>query len=154
MLSSQQTTTLWPGMQLEITQDNEVVRSETPEPHPSWKFVDGAGHGHFYGETERRYPTLEWVVLPCTMGHGPECTAEGYYRCPLCHERISPRVRTPVPVVIPGPARYRLTYVTARVQTVYEFGHDRFQELQVAVLKAVQEELASCIRERTFTSGE
>jgi len=76
----------WPDITLEVIRDHETI-DVGRVPDPDWRMVDAAGHGHFYDDG---YPTLEWEGLPCTMGHGDDCDAEGFYRCPMCWEEIQP----------------------------------------------------------------
>lgn len=142
--------TLWPGYALAVDQPVEVVESNMPEPDPEWRFVDSHGHGHFYDPKAKTWPTLEWVILPCTMGHGDDCEAEGFYRCPLCNEQISPGTRPPRPVTIRGPVTYRLTVTKGESITSYAFGPEQFNELTEAIGSAVEEKLADYVTDRAF----
>lgn len=149
-MNTEQTIRFWPGMELTIDQQNQVVESNRPVPDPSWRYVDQHGHGHFYDEKAREFPTLEWVVLPCTMGHGDECTSEGYYKCPLCDEEISPGTVMPRPQIIQGPVTYTLAVEDARGTTTYRFGPEQWSAVQSAVEREVTDVLAEYAVERTW----
>ncbi len=105
-----------------ITAEQEMIpiSMSGPVADTSWQHLDAAGHGHFWQDG---YPTLEWVRVPCTMGHDHDCDAEGYYRCPNCGEVIIPG--TVSPDLIPtrherGPLRVTLVHDDGQQRRVYK----------------------------------
>lgn len=135
-------TVVWPGYELELDAPGEWVTFDRPELDPTWRVVDANGHGHFY---EDGYPTLEWMGLPCTMGHDEDCDVEGYYACRLCRVKVEPGTRMPEPAYVAGSPTYYLTAQGPSGQTVrYVFGKDQMVALQAAVALAVQDTLAEC----------
>ncbi len=133
-------------------QDMIPVRSNLPRADERWTFIDDAGHGHFYG---KGYPTLFWVSQPCSMGHGSDCTSEGYWECPHCHEEITPGTLPPLDVeYIAGPRSARVEYANGREQRTYVVDsaaeYDLLKSDPVAGIQLVQQ------REpvnRTWVSG-
>lgn len=102
--------------------DQEMI-TLPPDPRPvpdeSWRFMDAARHGHFWRGGS--YPTLEWVQLPCTMGHDDDCDSEGFYRCPHCDEAISPGMKpgSLFSQSIAGPIQVTATYTGSRETRMY-----------------------------------
>jgi hypothetical protein len=132
---------LWPGMELEMTRRGEWVDTASSEPDPRWTFIDDAGHGHVFHDG---YPTLRWVVVPCTLGHGDTCSSEGFYVCKVCDERIVPSERQALPQFVPGPVDYRLTARRGSMRITYRFGEAEWERLNTAVEDAVHGTLKGC----------
>lgn len=136
---------MYSTMELSVHQDHQTVTSDLPEPDPEWRFVDAAGHGHF--RSDDGYPTLEWVTLPCTMGHD-DCDAEGSYRCLLCDEEIRPATRRVSPVTIPGIKTFTLKIHDANGgHSTYVFDEEQWQKAEAAATAAIKETLKDCITE-------
>lgn len=76
------------GVEMQITPRQETL----PEGYVAavdWRFVDSAGHGHFYDpEAANHYPTLTHKQRYCTI-HA-DCDGEGYWECKLCGEEVAP----------------------------------------------------------------
>lgn len=104
---------------IDVEQEMIEVRSEALVRDERWTFIDAAGHGHFAGEDD--YPTLRWVALPCTMGHGEDCDGEGHYECPLCSQKIMPGLRPPAALVnlVPGRLYMKLIFDDGRSRREY-----------------------------------
>jgi hypothetical protein len=94
---------------IEVCREMHEVYSNSPTPAKDWRFIDAAGHGHFWQDG---YPTLRWASVPCTMGHGDDCDAEGWWECRLCAEHISPGMKPPsmFPKMIAGLTTASLFY--------------------------------------------
>lgn len=143
----------WPGIILETTYTGEWSYVDgLRELDPTWQYIDANGHAHLVVRGD--LPTLEWVPEPCTMGHGPDCTTEGYYVCRVCRVRQQPGTRPAQPSYEPGPTIYRLTIPasdgTSGVETVYEFGDDEWDQLRARFETAAAEVLGDRIVERTM----
>jgi hypothetical protein len=76
----------------------------TQVPDPDWRFIDKAGHGHFWKKD--KLPTLKWVVTGKTWvgdeydGYEIEL---GEYQCKNCGEAVEPKKRSEYgPTSIPG----------------------------------------------------
>jgi hypothetical protein len=136
---------LWPGIELSVDRGGEMVHSGIPEADPDWRFVDPNGHGHF--RQGNKYPTLRWVALPCSMGHGDECTSEGYYECTICSKVIHPGTRTPEPRWIPGVTTFTLKCVDDDGTTTYVFGETQWAELREAMRATVASTLTPYMTE-------
>lgn len=145
---------LWPGHELTVENDGQYVHTDMPGPDPDWHFIDAKGHGHFYMRgAEDGYPTLEWVSLPCTMGHDEDCTSEGYYECRICAERIEPGSKMQPPVWVDGLVTYRLKVAGQNGITTYVFGPQQWEAVQQAIALAVSTTLADFVSEVTYGGG-
>jgi hypothetical protein len=145
--------TMLPGFELEVDERGEWIHFDRPVLDEKWRFVDEQGHGHFYDETAREYPTLRWVELPCAMGRGDDCTSEGYYECRLCAERIQPGTRNAEPQYIRGPRTYRLTVRDGDVVRTYSFGPDQYEALRSVVIAATHGALSDFLTSMEMRSG-
>lgn len=85
---------LLPGVEIHATA-RTVEMAPHNEPDPSWRFVDEAGHGHFYGTEKDPYPTLAYSHHhDCSYSdHDEDCAGTGYYACSQCGEEIVPGTR-------------------------------------------------------------
>ena len=88
-------------------------------PDEKWRFVDAAGHGHFWETGEEKtfwLPTLEWVVTGTEwVGEGSDAEEikVGEYRCKTCGEVIEPKHRTYYgPRTIPGLETFHVRLMT------------------------------------------
>jgi hypothetical protein len=131
-------TYMWPGFELTVDSDGEVVESNLLVADRDWKFVDGAGHGHLWQDG---YPTLNRVEPGCDMGHGDDCPGEVYYVCPLCGEVVKPHLTNAPPTWVANPPRYTLKLVERRSTEVWRFGPDRYEALDDAVRAAIRDAL-------------
>ncbi len=132
----------WPQMNFSMEADGQWVDSITPVSDPAWRFVDTAGHGHFYGSKSDPYPTLEWVSLPCSMGHD-DCDSEGHYRCRTCLATITPGTKMPGRVWVAGMTTCRLTVSDDDgTTTVYMFGPEKWEQTKQAARAAIDGVLA------------
>lgn len=143
----------WPMINVEQEWTDVTTISEFD---PEWRFVDGAGHGHFYG-SEGETPTLRWVVdrdLVNVDSDDEEMPESGHYECPHCGEEISPQSRMGNRRQIPGVKHYMMTIRDGDESViVYKFGEAQFEELCVAVASAVDATLGDyCVqRSPAFT---
>lgn len=145
-------TMAWPGYHLAVTNHGRWVDPGI-EPNPDWRYVDSLGHGHFYRPTTTPdnvdrpgpYPTLEWIVEPCTMGHDDDCQSEGHWECRECRETISPKTREAAPVWIPGAEEYELTVDLPSERIVYLFGRSQWDTVQSAIRAAVLDTLTDAV---------
>lgn len=144
---------LWPGYELTVENDGQWVHTDMPGPDPDWRFVDAQGHGHFYKDKDGAYPTLTWVSVPCTMGHGDDCDAEGWYECRLCAERIQPGTKAQPPAWVSGVITYRLRVADGGRWTSYVFGGQQWDAVQVAVRQAVSATLGDFVDEVSYGGG-
>jgi hypothetical protein len=130
-------------MNVEMIRSGEMVRSMLPEPDPSWRLIDEAGHGHFAtADPAEPYPTLRWISDGCAdPSHGPDCGGAGHYECPLCEQSISPKTRAAADRWIPGPFSYRLTLIrhegSREERTLWEISAENFRGLQGAVADTI-----------------
>lgn len=125
-MTNTQTVVMWPGFEVTFEQEGEWVTTATPERDPDWKYVDSAGHGHFYA-ADGLLPTLKWNARPCSMGHGDDCDSEGTWNCRLCDEEIHPGTRPARPVYIPGPRRITCTVTQGSTTTVYAMPQEAWE---------------------------
>lgn len=139
---------VWPGFELEVEEQGQWVEVGMVLD-PDWRHVDAAGHGHFYDSTAKGYPTLRWVSQPCTMGHGDDCEAEGYYECSTCAEQVAPGTRWGGQTYIPGLVTYRLTVHGDGIKSTYVFGRQQWEAVDAAVRDAVQDVLAAHLAEQS-----
>lgn len=109
---------IWPGFEAVFENEGRWVEAGMPERDPDWKFVDAAGHGHFYA-ADGSLPTLKWNQQSCTMGHGEDCDAEGTWHCGLCGEEIQPGTRPAKPIYVAGRSRITCTVQYGHTSTVY-----------------------------------
>ncbi len=124
---------LWPGYELKIDQQSELVWTDLPAADERWTFVDQQGHGHFWKDG---YPTLTWVSEPCTMGHD-DCDAEGHYECKACSEAIRPGTRQADPIRVNGMRSIELTVTEPNRTRRYALTDDLWSALDEAVRQAV-----------------
>lgn len=131
---------LWPGYELNVDQQSEMVWTDLPQSDEHWTFVDAEGHGHFWqrGASKRddHYPTLRWIVEPCTMGHD-DCDGEGHYECVICGEEIRPGTRPADPIRIDGLRSITLTVTEPGRIRVYALTDDLWATLDAGVREAV-----------------
>lgn len=67
------------------------VTTTGPEPVRDWRYVDAAGHGHYYAPG---YPTLTHVVDEWAADDdGEEYPVRTHMECPHCGEHITPETR-------------------------------------------------------------
>lgn len=135
----QTSTLIWPGFELEIDRPGEFVYSDLPAADERWTFVDQEGHGHFW--KDKGYPTLTWVVEPCTMGHD-DCDGEGHYECSICGEEIRPGTRTADPIWIAGAVSYTLKVMGDGMVRTYALTEREVSALTDAVSSSVEGLLA------------
>lgn len=140
---------LTPEIAVYAQQDSQVVESNIPVIDRKWTFVDSAGHGHFVDGPN--IPTARWHSLPCSMGHGDDCTAEGFWECRSCGETIVPGTVMPDPVVIHGPTRFTVVLVTEDrnllVEETYVCEAERFYKMMTAVKETMRSELKDRLHE-------
>lgn len=88
-----------------------MLMSPCKVPDPDWRYVDKAGHGHFWKKTA--LPTLKWVVTGKTWigdEYGGEEIELGEFRCKLCDEVIEPGKKLKHPEPLMGPVNFRVTF--------------------------------------------
>ena len=93
------------GPSLRVEVDRIDATTWGPERDPQWRFVDGAGHGHFY---DKGYPTLHEVTETMVdPDAGDEWQAHVRWECPHCGEEIRPgRIQSMERTTVPGMKRY------------------------------------------------
>lgn len=133
--------TLPSGVTVDYEQDYE--QAEAWMPDKAWSHIDANGHGHFHYREDDRYPTLEWVPEPCTMGHGDDCTSEGAYRCRQCGERVEPGRKWEIHQ-IPTMARYTLTVDYGNATETYVLTADDMNQLDVSLKRLIRSTLVDC----------
>ena len=91
----------------ELHQDRiEILSLDAPSvPDLDWRYVDAAGHGHFYAE-DGSLPTLDLRAEPRVYddGYGGVDEWEStIWVCPECDEHVVPaRMASPTPTSVPG----------------------------------------------------
>lgn len=122
---------------LSVNQDFELIYSMAPRPNPNWRYVDKAGHEHYYDEKSGQYPTLQLII-----DEARECDCEfcwhedepyeyivaSHYECPLCKEVVVPS-ETTLPFQIPGPRTGTLRGIKDGVRLTVEIPEDLLDEL-------------------------
>ena len=102
------------GWRLHVIQGIEQFPERSRRRDPKWKTTDSNGHRHKAKVTKKgnvKYPTLQWVTVPCSMGHGDDCTSEGYCVCRECREVIHPATTYDEQwTTIPLPIDYELDF--------------------------------------------
>lgn len=92
---------------LDVRREVIDVTSKAERPDPAWRFVDAAGHEHYYRDDPLHvWPTLTWVPVPA--GWCEDCGEvhdDGEWQCPACGEVILPGMlpAPPWPEYVPGP---------------------------------------------------
>lgn len=78
-----------------VTAEQEYidVLDDSPKPDKVWRFIDAAGHGHFWKDG---YPTLELTMVPCYCGDDDDEHTVDEYVCPHCREVIRPGLIHPL----------------------------------------------------------
>jgi hypothetical protein len=147
---------VWPGLDLEYEDRGEWIGGDSREPDPTWRYVDEQGHGHFWRKDD--YPTLRRVVLPCTMGHGDECSSEGYWECRTCGEHIHPGTQESRPVYVRSAGLYRLVVHNMQAEhqellTTYRFGQPQMDALLAAIKVLIAEQLEDFRESMEIRSG-
>ena len=104
----------------EITRETEQipVMSNLPTRDEQWRFIDAAGHGHFWQDG---YPTLKTVEVECYCSAVDEEHTVSHFECPHCGEVIEPGTKppSPFPTYINGPTRVSLIHDDGRVRSEY-----------------------------------
>lgn len=89
---------------LRIDTSEVDVTSWGREHDPAWRYLDAAGHGHFY---EPGYPTLREITQLVADEWGEEWQEHVRWECPHCGEHIVPGTRSSFGrSTIPGSKRY------------------------------------------------
>lgn len=71
-----------------IDAQQEYIEVEVgPQPDKNWKFIDAAGHGHFWKDG---YPTLKVVEFDCYCTAVEDEHTDTRLECPHCGEVIKP----------------------------------------------------------------
>lgn len=104
----------FPRFSVEIKREQIPVHSMHPTtkvPDEKWRFVDKAGHGHFWDGKD--LPTLVWVVTG-KQWVGDEYDGEEYdvgeWRCKLCDEVVEPKKKAVyAPQFVDGPTTFLVT---------------------------------------------
>lgn len=68
------------------------ISSWGPKPDPAWRFIDAAGHGHFYSDTLPHYPTL-FEITETIHDEDGDWEAHVRWQCLHCGEEITPGER-------------------------------------------------------------
>lgn len=95
----------WPLFSVSIERDmiSVDIMARVRVPDPDWRYIDKAGHGHFW--KGKKLPTLKQVVVG-TQWVGDEYDGDEYdikeWWCKLCSEPIEPGMREETPAPIPG----------------------------------------------------
>jgi hypothetical protein len=136
----------FPSIHIKVEQESETIELSpgSTEHDPDWTYVDKAGHGHFTRKTPNApdpFPTLRWVGTGCTMGHGEECDAEGYWECPQCDERIQPGLRAATPQIIRHRPRVEITAHHPGKIVTYNITEKRWKELGGTLCDVIYREL-------------
>lgn len=104
-------TAAFPTISIKVEREQMEVTSFTSidVPDEKWRYVDKAGHGHFWKDGE--LPTLKWVITGKGWV-GDEYDGSEYdigeYRCKLCEETIKPKKRSEAAKPILGPTTVTL----------------------------------------------
>jgi hypothetical protein len=132
-------TMLWPMIQVSFDREElEANLGPVKVPDLDWRYVDKAGHGHFWNKKGNGapLPTLEWVVT--SQGWFDDGTSYdiGEHRCKICAEVIEPGMKTEFPKPVFGPTvvtvtingeTFRLT--EEKYQQSVEAWRDKLREL-------------------------
>lgn len=104
------------GPTLRIERESIDVSSWGQERDPNWRYVDAAGHGHFY---DKGYPTLSEVTETMVdPDDGDEWQAHVRWECPHCGEVIKPASRPSMgDSTVPGMKRYYVDEVEVDRET-------------------------------------
>lgn len=101
------TAAVWPLFSVAIEREDIAVGviHQIKVPDEEWRYVDKAGHGHFW--KGKKVPTCKLVVTGTTWV-GDEYEAEEIeikeWKCKLCYEIIEPGYRMQLaPTHVPGP---------------------------------------------------
>ena len=96
-----------PLVSVNVEREEIPVASFSPSkvPDATWRYVDKAGHGHFWQGNE--LPTLKWVVTGM-QAVGDEYEMYEYevgeWRCQICDEVVEPQKKLDYgPTHVPGP---------------------------------------------------
>lgn len=110
---------VWPMFSVQVEREDiavDVIHS-IKVPDEEWRFVDKAGHGHFWKLFSKKPSTIPTCVLVVTGTEwvGDEYEAEEIeikeWKCKLCTEIIKPGYRQELaPTHVPGP-----TWVTVTI---------------------------------------
>jgi hypothetical protein len=103
-----------------VTRETEriPVMSDLPSADKEWRFIDAAGHGHFWRDG---YPTLRTVEADCYCDAVHEDHTISHFECPHCAEVIEPGTipPSPFPTYINGLTHVTLTYDDGRERREY-----------------------------------
>lgn len=119
-----------------ITFEQETVPSENgPEPDRSWRFIDRAGHGHFWKDG---YPTLKPVIEECYCSVVDEPHSVEHWECPHCGETITPRITPSRPTTVLGRLRVTLEYASHNERRTYDgFTEQEAQAIRKDPIEAI-----------------
>lgn len=108
----------WPMFSVQIEREDIAVDviHEITVPDEKWRFIDKAGHGHFwklFSKKPSTIPTCELIVVG-TRWVGDEYDAEEIdvkeWQCRTCGETIEPGYRKERPPThVPGPTWVKIT---------------------------------------------
>lgn len=98
-----------PGLTISVQNTPIAYTSISPRPDPAWTATDSNGHVH---QWEPR--TFQWVQIEPDWidADGEEHNGDGYQRCIICGEVVTPGLIGPSPFVeyVPGPTEVTVTF--------------------------------------------